>query len=278
MAHIRRRDTKSGSRYDVRYRTADGSVRTKTFRRKADAERFRSTTEIESGMGDWVDPRRGRVTLAEWVDKWFATTVELRPSSRAGDAAYLRSQILPVFGAMPLASIDHLMTRSWVADISERRKASTVHKIVGILRKVLSDAVDAGLVARNPSDRVKLPRIERREIRFLTPGELADLADSIDRRYRAVVIPAGYGGLRAGELFGLRVHRIDAVRQRVHIAEIATHVQGHLYVGPPKTRASHRTVPIPRFVADRRTRRAHRRRDCARPPRTPPPRSRREGQ
>ena len=48
----------------------------------------------------------------------------------------------------------------------------------------------------------------------------------------------------------MRVHRVDAVHQRVHIAEIATHVQGHLYVGPPKTRASHRTVPIPRFVAD----------------------------
>ena len=221
MAHIRRRDTKSGSRYDVRYRTADGSVRTKTIRRKADAERFRSTTEVE-----------------------------LRPSSRARDAAYLRSQILPVFGSMPLSSIDHLMIRSWVAEISNRRKASTVHKIVGILRKVLSDAVDAGLIARNPSDRVKLPRIERREMRFLTPADLADLADAIDPRYRAAVILAGYGGLRAGEMFGLRVHRVDAARQHVHIAEIATHVQGHLYVGPPKTRASHRTVPILRFVAD----------------------------
>jgi integrase len=69
----------------------------------------------------------------------------------------------------------------------------------------------------------------------------ADLADAIDPRYRAAVILAGYGGLRAGELFGLRIHRVDAVRQRVHVAEIATHVQGHLCVGPPKARASDRT-------------------------------------
>jgi integrase len=64
------------------------------------------------------------------------------------------------------------------------------------------------------------------------------------------VFLAAYGGLRAGEMFGLRAHRVDPLHQKVHIAEIATHVQGHLHVGPPKTRASHRTVPIPRFVAE----------------------------
>ena len=143
-----------------------------------------------------------------------------------------------------------LAIRTWVADLSSRRKPATVHKVAGILRKVLGDAVDSGLIARNPAERVRLPRSERREMRFLTPAKLADLADTIDPRYRGAVILGGYAGLRAGEMFGLRAHRVDPLHQRVHIAEIATHVRGHLYVGPPKTRASHRTVPIPRFVAE----------------------------
>ena len=218
-------------------------------RRKADAERFRSTTEVELGVGDWVDPRRGRITLREWVEQWWATTVDLRPSSRARDEAYLRSQILPAFGDLPLAAIDHLAIRAWVADLSTRRKPATVHKVAGILQKVLGDAVDSGLIARNPAERVRLPRIERREMRFLTPAQVADLADAIDRRYRVAVILGAYGGLRAGELFGLRAQRVDPLHQHVQIVEIATHVRGHLHVGPPKTRASHRTVPIPKFVA-----------------------------
>ena len=186
----------------MRYRTPEGTFRTRTFRRRADAERFRSTTEVDLSAGDWIDPRRGRTTLAEWVEQWWATTVDLRPSSRARDESYLRSQILPVFGDWPLSSIDHLSVRTWVAELSSRRQPATVHKAVGILRKVLADAVDGGLIARNPVERVRLPRIERREMRFLTPAEVADLADAIDPRYRATVILGAYGGLRAGNSSG----------------------------------------------------------------------------
>lgn len=249
MAHISRRETKSGPRYDVRYRLADGSTRTKSFKRRSDAERFRASTEVELNKGDWVDPRRGRTTLEEWVEQWWSMTVELRPSSRARDEAYLRSQILPVFGAFPLAAIDHLMIREWVAELAPRRKPATVHKVVGILNKVLVDAVRAGLIASNPAAHVRLPRIEAREMRFLTPEEIGRLADTIDRRYRAAIIVAAFAGLRAGELFGLRAGRVDPLRQQIHVAEIVTHVRGHLYVGPPKTRAGHRTVPIPKVAA-----------------------------
>ena len=59
-----------------------------------------------------------------------------------------------------------------------------------------------------------------------------------------------YCGLRLGELAGLRRGRLDLVGQRVRVAEIAVEVQGRLNVGPPKTRAGQRTVPIPRFVTD----------------------------
>jgi integrase len=71
-------------------------------------------------------------------------------------------------------------------------------------------AVDAGLIALSPCERQPLPRVEREEMRFLDPGELAVLADTIDRRYRCLVLLGGYGGLRAGELFALRAKHVDA--------------------------------------------------------------------
>ena len=40
-----------------------------------------------------------------------------------------------------------------------RRKPATVHKVVGILRKVLADAVGSGLISRKPVERVRLPCI-----------------------------------------------------------------------------------------------------------------------
>jgi integrase len=87
-------------------------------------------------------------------------------------------------------------------------------------------------------------------MRFLTPAEVATLADVIDARYRALVLVGAYGGLRIGELAGLRRGRVDLLRGIVQVAEIVVEVQGVLHVGPPKTRASRRTVGLPRFVVE----------------------------
>lgn len=87
-------------------------------------------------------------------------------------------------------------------------------------------------------------------MRFLTPAEIARLADVIDPRYRVLVLVAAYGGLRIGELAGFRHHRVDLLRATVQIAEIVSEVGGVLRFGPPKTGASRRTVALPRAVVD----------------------------
>jgi integrase len=111
-------------------------------------------------------------------------------------------------------------------------------------------AVDAGMLAQSPCRRVPLPKVEREEMRFLTPAEVATLADAIAPRYRALVLVGAYGGLRIGELAGLRRGRVDLLRGTVQVAEIVVEVRGVLHVGSPKTRSSRRTVGLPRFVVE----------------------------
>jgi len=111
-------------------------------------------------------------------------------------------------------------------------------------------AVDAGMLAQSPCRRVPMPKVEREEMRFLTPGEVATLAEAIQPRYRALVLVGAYGGLRIGELAGLRRGRVDLLRGTVQVSEIVVEVRGVLHIGAPKTRASRRTVGLPRFVAE----------------------------
>ncbi len=59
-----------------------------------------------------------------------------------------------------------------------------------------------------------------------------------------------YGGLRAGELFALRVPRVNFDALSVDVVETLTEVSGQLHFGPPKTKASHRRVPLPLVVID----------------------------
>ena len=104
------------------------------------------------------------------------------------------------------------------------------------------------MLARSPCRQVPLPRIERAEMRFLTVAEVRRLAVAVGPGYRALILLGAYGGLRIGEMTGLRRKRLDLGAGVVEVAEVVTEMHGHLYVGPPKTTAGRRRVGLPRVV------------------------------
>jgi integrase len=147
---------------------------------------------------------------------WKSNVVDLRPSTFARDEGYLNRYILPVFGEMPIGDLSVGLIRKWVSDLNASGLApATVVKAEQILTKILRSAVEEGVINTNPTSNVRLPRLERHEMRNLSPVEVSRLADAIHPRYRAVIFLGAYGGLRAGELFGLRVGRLDMAAQRV---------------------------------------------------------------
>ena len=83
-------------------------------------------------------------------------------------------------------------------------------------------------------------------MRFFDPADIARLADAItSAHYRPLVLTAGYVGLRWGELAGLRVGRVDTLRNQIRVEEQLVEVEGKVSFGPPKTKAGVRTVSMP---------------------------------
>ena len=79
--------------------------------------------------GLWTDPALGRVLFTDWYAEWWATTTNLRPTTRARDEMMLRRYALPWFGPMRLDAIGQRDVHSWVADLARRNLApSTVVK------------------------------------------------------------------------------------------------------------------------------------------------------
>ena len=181
--------------YRVRYRDPAGGRRSWVFVRRADAQRFLNETETAKARGTWTDPALGRVLFRDWLGEWWATTTNLRASTRARDESLLRRLALPRFGDASLAAISQRDVRAWVAELSARGLApATVQKAYQLLGKVMGAAVDAGMLAQSPCRRVPLPKVEREEMRFLNPDQVATLADAIASRYRALVLVGAYGG------------------------------------------------------------------------------------
>jgi integrase len=251
MSWIRKHERKrSGPAYEAGYRDHAGAQHSRRFPTKRQAQQYLARAEVDLQRGEWTDPRLGRTTLGEWVDEWWATTNNLRPSTKARDAGYIERYILPSFGSIALARLTQLDVRAWVSDLSAEGLApATVTKAYQILGKVMAAAVDSGLIPATPCRRVPLPKVEREEMRFLTPAEVGALADAIHPRYRALVLVGAYGGLRIGEIAGLRRNRVDSLKGVIKVSEICVEVAGALTFGHPKTRAGRRAVVLPRAVA-----------------------------
>jgi hypothetical protein len=119
---IERRTTAAGDvRYEVRLRGPDGRERSRTFRTRKAAETYERELLAQRDRGGWVDPRAGRITLAEWVAEWSTTLVNLRPSSRRIYLDNLRLHVLPEFGAVQLSKLDKAMLRGWQTRLSAGR-------------------------------------------------------------------------------------------------------------------------------------------------------------
>jgi integrase len=144
------------------------------------------------------------------------SVVNLRPSTRLRDATYLRRYVLPRFGELPLEAIRQREVRAWVAWLLAQGSApATVAKAYQLLNKVMTAAVDAGMLVQSPCRNVPLPRAEPKEMRYLNPAEVAALAAGI-----------------------------------VDVAETINELTGRLALGPPKTKASRRKVSLPASVVE----------------------------
>ena len=249
MAHIRRHPVDS-SRWQVRYIDPTGRERSKTFRRKVDAERFLIQTEAEKQRGEWVDPELSATRLSDWAHHWLTTRTNLKPKTYAGYESLLRIHILPRFGAERLDRIDIVAIEAWVADmVAAGLSASRTQQAYRVLSQVLKAAVRARYLTGNPAVGISLPRRTRREHLFLTPDEVDRLADAVRDRHRVLVYILAYGALRWGEAAALRLRRVDVLRGRIEVAESLSSVGGKLHFGSTKSHRI-RIVLVPRFLRE----------------------------
>src|SRR5512146_231233 len=116
MAHVERRRRNGRSAWRARYRAPDGRERSKSFARRADAERFLTAVESSKLRGEWVDPALGRTRLADWLEEWLAAVEPtLKPKTVLGYRSLIRSRIVPALGQARLASLRPSDVQAWIA-------------------------------------------------------------------------------------------------------------------------------------------------------------------
>ncbi|HEX2041536.1 MAG TPA: tyrosine-type recombinase/integrase [Acidimicrobiales bacterium] len=253
MASIEKRTTKAGEdRFLVRFRV-DGRTVEKPFKTSKAAKEYRARVEADALDGILLDPRAGARTLNDYFASWLASRLvkgrPLTPSTRVGYERLYRRNIGPRLGGRPLRTIRPETVRTWHADVSAAAGRDQAAKSYRLLRAVLATAEADELIRQNPC-RVRGGGQENTAERPLVATSLVlDLADAIEPPYRAMVLLAGFAGLRTGESLGLRRADVDLLHAEVRITRQAQEIAGSgRVVLAPKSEAGRRTVALPGVV------------------------------
>ena len=206
----------------------------------------------------------GGVTLGEWVARWRVVH-QVAPATRVKNDGILDHKILPAFADWPLGRIKRLAVKEWAIGLTNAHVPSSIRSFTTLLSTILNAAVDEGLLDHNPITGLRLPsrHIGKRPVKRVIPtiDQVLAAAERIAERHGypawAQVITATYTGMRWGELCGLdRVNcHLDVTAPGGAWIDIdpdvgSLHeVDGHMWLGPPKSEAAVRRIDLPDFLA-----------------------------
>jgi integrase len=234
----------------VDYVDQGGKRRLKTFERKKEASAFAATATVEIKHGLHT-PESESPTVSEAAAAWISDCDNLERATLV--------KLSRLSTPMVCDFRDKLRSGEPAPGVSEGRVRSPVliRKVMTSLGSLIGHAKERGKFAgANPvrelgkSKRgVHRRRGEKRQKGRLqvgrdipSPEEIKRLLGAATPRQKPILMIAAFCGLRASELRGLRWIDIDMKRSELHVRQRADR---YLKIGPPKSEAGERKVPVP---------------------------------
>ena len=211
--------------YYIRFVDVDGKRKMRASKQPTVADARRMLVEIEGRVARGklgVTERPRRLSIGQLLARFFAEYDPPRAKSRTAWEQKARSQLamlLPLLSACDASSFsaeDAERVRSQL--VKQGYKGNTIRLKLTFLGTAFEWAQRKGIVLGNPFAGLRKPQAEHR-VEYLTADEVCKLLQAVDARSdeRARVLAVAvrlciYGGLRVGEVFGLRWRDIDLGR------------------------------------------------------------------
>jgi integrase len=247
------------------YRDQMGRRIQKAFAKKKEADAFAASSHVEVREGTHVADSAS-VTVTEAGDLWLksAEAADLERTTLDQYRQHLRLHIEPLIGRTKLSQLNAPTIRAFEDRLrkgdekKEKCSATMVKYVVRSLGALLADAQERGLIVRNPVRELRRRRgkggkQERRNgklkvgVDIPTPDEIKRIISAAEGKWRPLLLTAIFTGLRASELRGLRWQDVDLNKSELHVRQRADRFNA---IGPPKTDAGERTVPLPPMVVN----------------------------
>lgn len=198
--------------YQAQLTTSDdqGNTVRRTVTGKTKTETKRKFDELKAA---WIHgslgPRQSQ-TVAEYLESWLATSrSSVKPSTYNAYRLNVRRLTLRL-GKIRLDALTPAHVQSCYTALSQRLAPRTVRQVHVTLHKALTDALALGVIGRNVTEGVRLPRVPHSEQSWYTIEQLDHVFQAtVGDRFHALWVVLGTTGLRLGEVLGLQWQDIN---------------------------------------------------------------------
>jgi len=190
-----------------------------------------------------------KVSFSAWFNEWIDTykTADCKISTLDFYRRNFHRYIEPEFGQRNISSLRPEQLQRFVTRMAKNYSKSTASTSHFLLYDSLQQAVQSGIISKNPMDSVTTPKFTRREKKKALTKEQEDkfLEYMKDSRYYPICRMATLTGMRIGEILGLSWSDIDYRTCEIHIRHTLSYIPGKgQYLDTPKSEASRRTIPM----------------------------------
>jgi integrase len=193
-------------------------------------------------------------TISAYLDYWLREVApgKLRPGPLERYESVARVHLKPRVGAESLTRLSvTTLQEVFNQQLADGHSVRTVQMTRTVLSAALTRAMREDLVPRNVARLVSLPAWQRKDIVPWMASEAGRFlaAAQRERLYAAFLLLTLYG-MRRGEMLGLRWSDIDWDQNHLHIRQQLQQVRGQIHLGPVKTNAGLRDLPLLTPVRD----------------------------
>lgn len=181
---------------------------------------------------------------------------EIEKSTYSTQISNLTNYAAPYIGNILFVDLDRVAIEGWITKMYERGLSqNTIHGAFMNVNKVYKYFAMAGLISHNPLEYVKTPKKGDAKVTYLDKLQFDKLVSVLKNnyeegdRFRTAVMLATFGGLRRGEICGLRWYDVDFEANSITVSSaigVYTDENGQAtYTKSPKNLSSARTFPMP---------------------------------
>jgi integrase len=187
------------------------SIAYRDITNKRDAERRLALLVGDRERGMLRLPRRRNMpTLAEYCKQYIKSAKNDKENTLYAKKRAVKA-LTKHLGRYKIDRITKFIIEKYRLDRKNEDsvKDATLNLDVNILSNICKRAIDEGIIDKNPCSEIKRYRIEQKRDRILTGDEIANIFDKLKGKDRLMVLIGLFGGLRLGEMLGLRKGDID---------------------------------------------------------------------